>query len=128
MIRHVLTILAVDDVARSAAFYEAVLGWPRSADVPVYVEFSGADGTRIGVYQRAGFGVNIGQIPGEVPAGDVRPVEIYLHTDDLDGASARIAAAGGRLLSARAPRPWGEEVAYFADPDGNVVAIAAAPR
>ncbi len=37
-------------------------------------------------------------------------------------------AAGGRLLSALAPRPWGETVAYYADPDGNVIAVAQAPE
>lgn len=127
MIRHVLTIVAVEDVARSAAFYEAVLGWPRTADVPVYVELADPAGMRLGVYARAGFGANIGELPGEVADGRVRPAEIYLHTDDLDGAIDRITAAGGRLLSPRAPRPWGDEVAYYADPDGNVLALAATP-
>ncbi len=32
--------------------------------------------------------------------------------------------AGGRLLSARAARAWGDEAAYFADPEGNVLVVA----
>ena len=54
-------ILAVDDVARSAKFYQDVFGWPVRMDAGVIVEL-------------------------ELPGGD--------------------------------------EAAYFADPDGNVVAVA----
>ncbi len=32
--------------------------------------------------------------------------------------------AGARCLSPRAVRPWGDEAAYYADPDGNVIAVA----
>ncbi|MBI2932661.1 MAG: VOC family protein, partial [Planctomycetes bacterium] len=42
----------------------------------------------------------------------------------FEPAIARIEATGARLLSARAPRPWGDEAAYYADPDGNVVVLA----
>jgi predicted enzyme related to lactoylglutathione lyase len=37
---------------------------------------------------------------------------------------ARIEAAGGRPLSPLRLREWGETAAWFADPDGNVVAVA----
>ncbi len=36
----------------------------------------------------------------------------------------RAIAAGARELSPLAPRDWGDEAAYFADPDGNVLAVA----
>ena len=37
---------------------------------------------------------------------------------DVDAAAARIKAAGGRLLSERADRPWGARMFQFTDPDG----------
>ena len=39
-------------------------------------------------------------------------------------AIARIEAAGGRLLAEASEKPWGDTAAYFADPDGNVIAVA----
>jgi catechol 2,3-dioxygenase-like lactoylglutathione lyase family enzyme len=122
--RHVLTILAVDDVARAAAFYADGLGWARTVETPVYVELTAAGGMRLGLYAREGFGRNTGAVPARTPAGALAPTEIYLHVDDLDAALARLRAAGARPLSPRAPRDWGDEAAYFADPDGNVVVLA----
>src|SRR5690348_3380941 len=48
--RHVLTILAVRDLARSSAFYENALGIRRIVDVPTYAEFEVGQGMRLGLY------------------------------------------------------------------------------
>lgn len=40
------------------------------------------------------------------------------------GLFERDGFAGGRPLSPLQPRSWGEEAAWFADPDGNVIAVA----
>ncbi|HEY3356812.1 MAG TPA: VOC family protein [Polyangia bacterium] len=122
--RHVLTILAVADVPRAAAFYATGLGWERVVDVPVYVELRAPGGMRLGLYGRQGFGRNTGVVPAATPPGALAPTELYLHVDDLADAVARLTAAGARPLSPRAPRDWGDEAAYFADPDGNVVVVA----
>ncbi len=122
--RHVLTILAVPDLGRSAAFYRSAFGWTQTVDVPVYAEFELPGGMRLGVYQREGFGRNTGRVPVQTPAGELAPSELYFHCDDLSGTIARVEAAGGRLLSPLALRPWGDEAAYFADPDGNVLVLA----
>ena len=39
-------------------------------------------------------------------------------------ALGRLRAAGATELSALTARDWGHEVAYFADPDGFVLAVA----
>lgn len=122
--RPVLTILAVDDLQRAATFYREAFAWPVRVDVPVYVELALPDGRGLGVYQREAFARNTGQLPSVVPAGMITATELYLHCADLDGAITRLQAAGARELSARAPRPWGDEAAYFADPDGNVLVVA----
>jgi len=62
--------------------------------------------------------------PVATVAAALAPAELYLHTSDLDAAIARLAAAGARLLSPRGPRAWGDEAAYFADPDGHVLVLA----
>ena len=122
--RHILTILAVGDREASLAFYRAAFGWPVRIEVPVYVEFELPDGRGLGLYQREGFGHNTNQAPEVVPEGGISGTEIYLHCDDLPAAIDRIRAAGARELSLLAPRDWGDEAAYFADPDGNVLVLA----
>ena len=49
---------------------------------------------------------------------------MYVRVDDLDETVARIETAGGRPLSPVRERQWGETAAWFADPDGNLLAVA----
>ena len=120
----VLLILAVEDVARAKAFYAAAFGWTVETDVPVYVEMAAPGGLRIGLYERRSFGLNTGRVPMPIPPGELSPAEVYLRVDDLADACGRLQRAGARVLSPAAPRPWGETVAYYADPDGHVLALA----
>jgi lactoylglutathione lyase len=124
MARHVLTILAVEEVSRAARFYEQAFGWPRQVDTPVYVELALPGDLRLGLYDRIAFGRNTGRPPARTPAGELAPTELYLHVDDLAAAVERLRRLGARELSPPTPRPWGDEAAYFADPDGNVVVVA----
>jgi predicted enzyme related to lactoylglutathione lyase len=122
--RQILTILAVDDVARSARFYETVFGWRRHVDVPVYVEFEVEGAPNLGVYLRGGFARNTGRAPSPPAPDATTSTELYFRVDDVGAAVARALAAGAELLSPAAARDWGDEVAYVADPDGNVLAFA----
>lgn len=122
-----IVILAVADLPRSVAFYRSAFGWTASVDTPVYVEFQLPAGMRLGLYRRAGFARNIGEAPHEIPPGTVAATELYLFPDDLEATVERLVSAGGRPLSALIRRDWGDEVAYFADPDGNVLALARSP-
>lgn len=119
-----LLVLAVADLDRAKAFYEAAFGWEVSVVFPVYCEYRVAPGLGLGLYLRSAFSVNTGVTPTTVPAGAISSTELYIRVDDLPAAVARLEKAGARLLSPAAPRPWGEDAAYFADPDGNVVAVA----
>jgi predicted enzyme related to lactoylglutathione lyase len=120
----VLVVLAVDDVPRAAAFYREAFGWTATVSLPHYVELALPAGMRLGLYRRDGFARNTGVAPAPVAAGAVGPAELYLHADDLSAALDRVTRAGGRLLAPLAPRDWGDDAAYFADPDGHVVVVA----
>lgn len=122
--RLALLILAVPELASAVRFYRDAFGWPQVVDAPSYAEFSHPDGQRLGLYQREGFGANVGRTPHRVPAGALAPTELYFYADDLDAAVARFAAAGARCLSPCAAREWGDEAAYFEDPCGNVLVLA----
>ena len=123
-VQHVLTILAVEDVAASLAFYRAAFGWKPEVETTVCVEFTLAGGRRIGLNEREGFGRNTGQTPAKIPSEEFAPTELYFYTDDLHAAIERIKDAGARELSPLKQRDWGDEAAYFADPSGNVLVLA----
>jgi predicted enzyme related to lactoylglutathione lyase len=122
--RHVLTILAVEDLPRAKEFYSRAFAWPQVVDVAIYAEFELPAGMRLGLYERDGFGRNAGQLPARTPAGEITATEIYLHVDDLESAIERGRIAGARELSPHTPRGWGAVEAYFADPDGNDLVLA----
>lgn len=123
-VHHVLTILAVADLERAVRFYCDGFGWLPRVETPVYVELGLPDGRGLGLYKRDGFARNTGQVPMAVPEGQTGGTEIYLHCDDLHTVIKHVEAAGARKLSELAPRDWGDEAAYYADPDGNVVVLA----
>jgi lactoylglutathione lyase len=116
-------ILAVEQLPRSIAFYRAVLGWKQAVETAVYCELESPNGMRFGLYDRRNFGTNIERVPAPHP-GPVATTELYVYADDLDAMIARACAAGATLLSSSADRPWGDRVAYVADPDGFIVAFA----
>ena len=123
-----IVILATDELARSRSFYASAFGWPIEVDTSVYVEFRLPAGMRLGLYEREAFGRNVGEVPRQTLIGTLAATELYLYPDDIDAAIGRLTASGSRPLSPRALRSWGDEVAYFADPDGNVLALARPPR
>lgn len=119
-----IVILAVDDLARAVAFWRAAFDLAPAVEAPVYVELTGA-GVAIGLYQREGYARNVGDTPACITG--VSGTELYFRVPDLEATIARLREAGARELSPAAERPWGERVAYFADTEGNVIAVAAAP-
>ena len=125
--RVVQVIVAVADLERSLAFYEQAFDWTRNdrIDFPNYVELLPPDGGSLGLYEREGYAETVGAEPAVVSNEHVSPAYLYVRLEDVEAAVARIEAAGGRPLSPLRSRSWGERAAWFADPDGNVIAVAA---
>jgi catechol 2,3-dioxygenase-like lactoylglutathione lyase family enzyme len=119
-----IVILAVRELATARRFYVETFGWEPAVDVPVYCELSVGDGVRIGLYQREAFARNVGTLPAEIAPGAIAPAELYLYSPTPDVLLRRAVGAGGRSIDGLRARGWGDEVAYLADPDGNVIAIA----
>jgi lactoylglutathione lyase len=117
-------VLAVAAVDRAYEFYREVFGWESHLEWPgEYTELVVTEDDRLGLYRRDGYAVTAGAEPADLN-GRVSPAYLYVRVDDLDETIARLRKAGARPLSPRSERTWGEEAAYFADPDGNVVAVA----
>jgi catechol 2,3-dioxygenase-like lactoylglutathione lyase family enzyme len=122
----VQVIFAVNDVERTVRFYEDAFGWPRNDRIGFenYVELLPPDGGSVGFYERSGFAAEVGADPVAVDGEQVAPAYLYVRVDDVDSATAKLEEAGARPLSPLTSRAWGERAAWFADPDGNVVAVA----
>jgi lactoylglutathione lyase len=56
-----------------------------------------------------------------IRAVQARSFELCLEVPDVDGATQALREAGVPILEPPKDRPWGERVAFVADPDGNPV-------
>ena len=118
-------ILYVQDQQRSHDLYRVLLDREPVIDVPGMTEFD-LGGCKLGLMPASGIARIITPALPHPDAGHGVPrCELYLRVDDLDAAIARAMQAGLVVISPAADRDWGDRVAYFADPDGHVVALAA---
>jgi lactoylglutathione lyase len=117
-------IAYVVDVERSARFYRELLGFEEHFRMPAEGP-AGYVGLHLGEAQ---FGVVSAEWPreriGAEPGSGVR-FELFVYVDGVDDAVARMRAAGVTVQREPEDMPWGERIAYVADPDGNPVALAA---
>ena len=122
--RTAFPIIYTADLRRALAFYRDALGFTETFRFPddgeaVFVSIELDDSTGIAL---AGPGESLHGRPIEPGA---RGFELCLYVDDVDAAVTDIARRGHMVLLAPADQPWGERMAYVADPDGNPVMICA---
>ncbi len=120
------TILYVSDVAASLDFYERALGQRRrfvheSGD---YAELdTGETALALAAHELAAE-----NLPGvyrpEEGAGARPAFEVCFVTDDVQGAFDRAVTEGAAAVTPPQTKPWGQDVAYVRDPDGNLVELA----
>jgi FdhD protein len=72
---------------------------------------------RLGLYVRDGFAASAGIEPTEIGEARHTGAEVYVRVGDLAAAIERLGAAGATPLSERREREWGDDAAYFADPE-----------
>ena len=116
------------DVQASAAFYEELLGFarqyqfPQDSDEPAYVGLR-RDDSELGIVHESSPRELIGQAMGEGPR-----FELFVYVADVDETVARMRDASVTILREPEDMPWGERVAFVADPDGNPVTLAEAAQ
>lgn len=116
------TILYVEDVRASVAFYEKAFGLSATF-VHESGDFGEMDtGTTALAFSSRRLMTQLGKNPAKpdvkAPSG-----EIAFITDDVRGALETAVAAGAALVQAPEDMPWGQTVAYVADPDGFLVEL-----
>ncbi|MCC6540870.1 MAG: VOC family protein [Flavobacteriales bacterium] len=118
-------ILYVADQARSTAFYRLLLAREPVLNVPGMTEFELAPGVKLGLMPEQGIArIICGPMPHPSVAQGVPRCELYLLVADIEQAMRAADRARAVLVNAPADRDWGHRVAYYADPDGHVIAVA----
>jgi hypothetical protein len=108
-----------DDLNRARAFYERALGWQiEPAPWPdwLYVMIEGV--------QTGGLAKRRALLDGE----RTNSFELTLAVEDVHATLAAAEARGARVLMRPSQVPGGPEVAYFADPEGNLCGIGCYPN
>ena len=119
------TILYVESVAETVAFYEAAFGLERGMVAPSneYGEMQTGD-TKL-AFAANGFVKTLTAVPFEAAAPEkaAPPVELGLVTEDVEAAFARATAAGAVAVKRPEKKPWGQLVAYVRDNNGFLVEL-----
>ncbi len=122
------TIVYVDDVEASLAFFEDAFGLARRFLVETgdYGELE-TGATALAFAQHDTARGNLGHdyvdaATSPAPLG----IEIGLVVDDVPAACDRAVAAGAALLRPPTTKPWGQTVAYVRCPDGSLVELCTA--
>lgn len=120
-------IIYVKSQASSKNFYAQILLSEPTLDVPGMTEFQLAPGVKLGIMPEAGIAKIIcPTMPNPADAAGIPRCELYLKFTDARAVLQRALASGAVLVSELSPRDWGDTVAYVADPDGHILAIAQA--
>jgi lactoylglutathione lyase len=116
------TILYVDDVPASLAFYERAFGLARRFlhDSGDYAELD-TGGTTLSLSARRLLR-QMGKHPA-APVPGAPSFEIAFSTGDVAAAYARALDAGARAVQPPQAMPWGQTVAYVEDPEGFLVEL-----
>jgi lactoylglutathione lyase len=123
MARRAFPVLYAKDVAAVAGFY-ARLGFrehvrmPAPDGSPGYVGMA-RDGAELAVTSEDSPRTLAGIEPGPGPRH-----ELFVYVDDVDASVAELREAGATVIREPVDMPWGERVAFVADPEGNMVSLA----
>ncbi|WP_148714740.1 VOC family protein [Chitinolyticbacter meiyuanensis] len=117
-----LIVLGVRDVARSAAFFEA-LGWPKAATShDSFVKFD-LGGVVLAIQPRDAFARDAcyAEVQGSGFAG-IALAYIARHPDDVPRVLDKAVALGAELVKPATTNAWGV-AGYFRDPDGHLFEV-----
>ena len=120
------TILYVSDVAASLDFYERALGQRRRFvhESGQYAELDTGETTlALAAHELAAENLP-GVFSPEGRSGGRPAFEVCFVTDDVQGAFDRAITQGAGSVMPPQTKPWGQDVAYIRDPDGNLVELA----
>ncbi|MFA6594749.1 MAG: VOC family protein [Bacilli bacterium] len=118
-------IIYAKNQEKAKNFYESLLGYKPTLDVPGMTEFALAPNVSLGIMPETGIMRLLeNKIPNPTQANGIPRCEIYLYVDNPDEFLEKLVKAGGKKISLGKFRNWSDFVSYGLDPDGNVLAFA----
>jgi lactoylglutathione lyase len=129
--REASTIIYTEDLGASLSFYRDLLGFEETYRFP---EGDDAEFVALSLGGSAGAGMALAAVTdGQTGAHGqtIRPragrqFELCVYTDDVDRAIDGLRSRNVPVLAEPVDQPWGERMAYVADPSGNPVMVCAA--
>jgi catechol 2,3-dioxygenase-like lactoylglutathione lyase family enzyme len=125
-LRATTIMLAVEDLARSKAFYADGLGCKVEQDYPGFVKLNLGDGSSsLALYPRDAAAQDAGVSP---EGSGFRGVSFHYIVDSgemVDEVINQALAAGAGVVREATSAPWGR-FGYFSDPDGYLWKVASA--
>lgn len=116
------TIIYVDDVQKSLAFYEQAFGL-KTRFLHESGDWGELDtGSTVLAFSSRALMASMGK-PTSRSNPENPAFEIALTTDDVAAAVDKATKAGAKLISAPEDMPWGQTVAYVADSDGVLIEV-----
>ncbi len=120
----VLFILYVRSQTASRDFYRALLDAEPVLDVPGMTEFD-LGNCKLGLMPEEGIArIITPALPHPASGSGIPRCELYMLMDDLTAVLERATKAAVAVVAPVKDQDWGHRVAYFADPDGHVIALA----
>jgi lactoylglutathione lyase len=118
------TILYVDDVEATVAFYERAFGLERKMVQPNEYGELDTGSTKLAFAAKSHV-TSLFPIPLQRsgPKHDAPPVEIGLVTQDVQAAFDKAVAAGAAVVTEPIKKPWGQLVGYVRDNNGFLVEL-----
>ena len=115
-------ILYVENVEKSAAFYQQAFGYPLKlvSEFGGYIELDTGE-TVLAFLSRESV-TEMGK-HAAVPDPKQPGFEIALETDDVPAALEKAVSSGATLVQKPTEMPWGQTISYVSDIDGFMVEI-----
>nr|WP_203565930.1 VOC family protein [Aurantimonas aggregata] len=120
--------MAVDDLERSASFYQA-LGWTRTSAGNDTVIFMQGERMVLSLFGRKDLAADVGtSMEGSAAPYPNVALAINMSTEkDVDRLFDQAVAAGGAAVKRPEPTFWGGYSGYFSDPDSHLWELAHNP-
>ncbi len=119
MLKFILPLIVVEDVAASRRFYEDFLGQKVLHDFGEDVQFESG----FTIHQRAHFQTLLGDENHYTITLKSNSGELYFETENLDEAQARLKLSGAVFIHEIEEQTWGQRAMRLYDLDGHIIEI-----
>lgn len=111
--------LLVDDFDKSMTFYKDILGLSVNSQDGKFADFK-LEGTSLAIFEKS---TAVAMFPKE-NMGTGGGIVLAFQVDDVAKSCEQLKAKGVAIFEGPKKTEWGQTVAYFKDPDGNIWEIS----